>query len=382
MRTAFYPLELTKSRFRRTGPSGWRTRFSVLLAGLMLAAIGSTSQGRSFTGRTGTKVEAEVISVSLAKSTVLLRLPNGHEADVPFANVSVADQDYLRRWKPAAVDAEQLPVLGTSSATTLPLSTAALPSGSSKASSRPTSLGSLQPASVVALGAPGETIVLEFPELAKDRQGEVAKCKVRLPDQYDAARPMPLLLWLAPGEGSNDPQNGVSLVDGATWAVAAMPFPSSAAPPNQAFDKKQMPIIWNYHKAMLKKLVAALPNVDPKLRFAGGHSNGAHCVATYMADGEREFIEFFNGFIIIEGGCLRYDAKKKLRTSYAYLAWGDSDGNNEGFMAGIKSGVKDGKLKATSRIMTGVGHDFPDAERNGVKGWIERVAVPGLAKGG
>jgi hypothetical protein len=231
------------------------------------------------------------------------------------------------------------------------------------------------------LGAPGETIVFEFPELSKDRQGGVAACKIRLPDQYDPKKPMPLLLWIAPGEGSNDPQGGRSLVDSATWAIAAMPYPTSAPTPRYALGKGQMPIIREYHMAMLKKLTASVPNVDPKLRFAAGLSNGAHCVGTYLAEGEREFIDYFKGFIIIEGGCLSFKAKKKLRTGYAYVAWGDADGNSEGYMAGTRAMLEDAKLKLTSRVMPGVGHGFPDSEQSEVKSWIEKVAGPGLSAG-
>ena len=114
------------------------------------------------------------------------------------------------------------------------------------------------------------------------------------------------------------------------------------------------------------------------LRFAGGFSNGAHCVGTYLAEGEREFIEYFNGFIIIEGGCVRSDAKKTLRNSFAYAAWGNTAGNTEGYMASMKATLKDGRLKVTSRGMPNVGHGFPGAEQAEVKTWIEKVAVPGI----
>ena len=342
-----------------------RSRVILLLISLVLITGARNADARIFTGRTGTPVEAEVVSVSLATSTSRLRLPNGKEADVPFANVSEADQAYLRQWKPPLVEPTKPPAPAP------------------KTSPDPRALAPLVPGKLAAntapLGAPGETIVIEFPELSKDRQGAVSVCKIRLPDQYDSKKPMPLLLWIGPGEGSNDPQGGRSLVDSATWAIAAMPYPNSAPTPRHALGKGQMPIIREYHMAMLKKLTATVPNVDQKLRFVGGLSNGAHCVATYMAEGEREFIDYFKGFIIIEGGCLSYKAKKKLRNSYAYVAWGDADGNSEGYMAGTRAMLEDGKLKVTSRVMPGVGHGFPDSEQSEVKSWIEKTAAPGLA---
>ena len=52
----------------------------LLLSGLCLTASPSAPlHGFTFTGRTGTKVEAEVVSVSLATNTARLRLPTGQE---------------------------------------------------------------------------------------------------------------------------------------------------------------------------------------------------------------------------------------------------------------------------------------------------------------
>ena len=345
--------------FRRWRRASAARGFVFSLLGTALLA-GSLS-ARIFTGRTGTPVEAEVVSVNLAAQTVRLRLPTGKEAEVSFANVSDADQAFLRQWTP--------PGQATAATTPAPSDAAPTPPKSSlipgKASTEP-------------VGQPGETITFEFPELAKDRQDRVAALKIRLPDQYDPAKPMPLLLWFTPGEGSNDPKGGLPLVDPATWAVAAMPYPITATKPQHAVGDGKMSLIRDYHMTMLKKLKATLPNVDPKLRFAGGFSNGAHCVGTYLAEGEREFIEYFNGFIIIEGGCVRSDAKKTLRNSFAYAAWGNTAGNTEGYMASMKATLKDGRLKVTSRGMPNVGHGFPGAEQAEVKTWIEKVAVPGI----
>ena len=342
----------------------------LLLSGMCFAGpFSAPIHAYTFTGRTGTKVEAEVVSVSQAAKTVRLRLPTGKEADVPFANVSDADQEYLRQWTPPAGAATPAPILKIKPpparpSSLLPQKSNLLPSKSS--------------APTTPLGAPGETITLEFPDLPNDKQEHVAACKVRLPTQYDPAKPMPLLLWFSAGQGSNDPKGGLPLVDSATWAVAAMPYPTNAALPQFAVMDGKMSPIRNYHMTMLKKLIESIPNADPKLRFVGGFSNGAHCVGTYLADGEKEFIDYFRGFIIIEGGCTRKDTKKPLRNDFAYVAWGDSPGNTEGFMTGMKSAVKAGRLQVTSRVMKGVGHGFPAAEQSEVKTWIENVAAPGI----
>jgi hypothetical protein len=352
-----------------------RVPLFLLLFGLWFAdSFTAPLHAYTFTGRTGTKVEAEIVSVSLATNTVRLRLPTGKEADVPLANVCDADQVYLRQWTPPPTTVAQPSTTPAPSAKNTP------PPAATPSLALPKSplFPSKTPVSTTPLGAPGETITLEFPDLPKDKQDLVAACKLRLPTQYDPTKPMPLLLWFTAGQGSNDPKGGLPLVDGATWAIAAMPYPTTATLPQYALGDGKMSIIRNYHMTMLKKLIESVPNVDPKLRFAGGFSNGAHCVGTYLADGDKEFIDYFRGFIIIEGGCTRKDAKKPLRNDFAYVAWGDSPGNSEGFMAGMKAAVKAGHLQVTSRVMKGVGHGFPGAEQSEVKTWIENVAVPGI----
>jgi hypothetical protein len=337
-----------------------------LLTILIVVSEPGRAWAYTFTGHTGTKVDAEIVAVSLAKQTVRLRLPTGKEADVPFSSVSEADRAYLRQWSPPASAAAVTPPAAASAPA--PASTALVPKSSlvpGKASTAP-------------VGAPGETVTIEFPELAKDRQEHVAAMKIRLPDQYDAAKPMPLLLWFTPGQGSNEPKGGMPLVDAATWAIAAMPYPITTKTPQHAVGDGTMNLIRDYHMTMLKKLKEVLPNVDPKLRFAGGFSNGAHCVGTYLAEGEREFIDYFNGFVIIEGGCTRSDAKKTLRHAFAYIAWGTTTGNTEGYMSGMKAALKDGRLKVIERGMPNVGHGFPGPEQAEVKTWIEKVAVPGI----
>ena len=312
-----------------------RYHIAALFVALLVTKLG-TLHARTFTDRSGKTVDAEIVTVAPATSTVRLRATTGAEFDVLLANLSDADQLFVREWAP------------------------------------PPKPG-MEP-----LGAPGETITIEFPELPKDRRGEPAACKVRLPTQYDPAKPMPLLLWIAGGDGSNNPGDGLNLVDGATYAVAAMPYPDTAPTPKFAIAEGKFDTIRNYHMAMLTKLAAKLPNVHPKLRFAGGFSNGAHTVGTYVADAEKQFVEYFKGFIIIEGGAYKTEARKKLRDHYAYMAWGDIGDGSAGFMTGMASCLKDARIETTTRVMTGVGHAFPGNEKAEVKKWIETVATPGL----
>ena len=300
----------------------------------------SPASGRTFTDRTGRKLEAEIVAKQ--GDQIRVRRADGQEFTLAAASLSPADQEYVKTWLPATAPA-------------------------SAADPRAT---------------PGAIVALEFPALPTDKTGAPAVCNVRLPDDYDPAKPVPLLVWIGGGQGSNQPGGGFPLVDKAHWAIAALPYPSTAPPPALALDnEKDLDAILGYHKTMLAEVLKLLPNLDPKLRIVAGFSNGAHTIGTYIARGENEFVELFHAFVIIEGGGNFGKAKKKLRDKFAYLAWGN-DASKKGskeYMAYIRDGVKDARLETTTHEMDGVGHAFPDAEKALVKEWIEKTVVPSLS---
>lgn len=286
-----------------------------------------------FTDKHGRKIEAEIVDAS--KTMVKLKKADGAELEVPFAAFSGEDQDYLARWMEAG------------------------------GNNPPKWQG-------------GETAVIECPGLPTTRQGGPAAFKIRLPDNYDPLEPMPLLLWFHGGDGGFDPGEGLRVADPLRYAVAAMPYPSTVPAPKDALNEGKMDAIRDYHMAMLVKLFETFPNIDPVVRVAGGFSNGAHTVGTYLTSGEREFIGSFNAFVIIEGGSRAGLARKPLRHRYAYLAWGGTEKGTGPFMQTMLGAVKGARMEWTTREMPDVGHAFPEAEQGAARKWLLEVAEPGL----
>ena len=308
------------------------------------ASLSHLLAAHTFTDRAGRSITADIV----AKQGNQLRIKraDGQEFTLAITALSPADQQYAKDWQPAA----------------------AAPAG---APSAPAADGRAKAGTVVAL---------EFPALPKDHNGNPASCNVSIPDDYDPSKPVPLLVWIAGGKGGNMPGGGFALVDKAHWAVAALPYPSTAPTPADSLgDKSHMDIILGYHKTMLEEVVKLLPNLDPQLRVVVGFSNGAHTIGTNIARGEKEFTELFNAFVIIEGGGEVPEARKKLRGKYAYLAWGNENKGSKDYMGIVSACAKDAKLETTTHEMTGVGHAFPDSEKVLVKEWIAKTVVPGLS---
>ena len=118
-----------------------------------------------------------------------------------------------------------------------------------------------------------------------------------------------------------------------------------------------------------------------KVRIAAGFSNGAHTLGTAIEIGRQDFIDFFNAFVIIEGGSQKPAARKTLRGKFGYLAWGNNTakkGSKE-YMQTMFACAKDARLELTTSEMDGIGHEFTEAEKASVKKWIEQTVIPGLS---
>ena len=297
----------------------------------------------TFTDRAGRSITADIVAKQ--GDQIRIKRADGKEFTLAITALSPADQEFAKAWQPATT----------------------APAGAPVADAR---------------AKAGAVVALEFPTLPKDQNGNPATCNVSIPNDYDPTKPVPLLVWIAGGKGGNMPGGGFPLVDKAHWAIAALPYPSTAPTPADSLaDKSNMDIILNYHKTMLEEVVKLLPNLDPKLRVVAGFSNGAHTIGTNIARGEKEFTELFNAFVIIEGGGGVAEARKKLRGKYAYLAWGNDvakKGSKE-YMGSIWECVKNAKLETSTHEMDGVGHAFPDSETVLVKEWIAKTVVPGLS---
>ncbi len=219
-----------------------------------------------------------------------------------------------------------------------------------------------------------EVRYFECPELVNDQHGDTARFGVSVPDAYDAEKPMPLLVWFAGGKGSSDPAGAAGMVDFERWVVAAMPYPGGGPRPRDASQRGKMDRIWEFHRAMLDHLFAEVPNAKAGARFAGGLSNGAHSVGSYVAQGRVGFVDRFDAFVIVEGGCREERAAADLGGKFCYLAWGDGEGGSLGYMQPMVLSARDAGLVVTARTMPGVGHGFPGAEKTKVADWIVSVA--------
>lgn len=274
--------------------------------------------------------------------------------------------------------------------------------------------------------APGATLTLEFPALAPDRQGRTAACEVRIPAGYVAAKKIPLVAWLAGGEGGRSPSAG--FLPPGDFILVGLPYPKGAANPAYPPMVGDFSKIWAYHRTMLQDVHRLLPNIDRRSSILAGFSNGGHAIDGMLrtrigpaptdgkptgtiliqgavmpkppytdpdsadgAKGNRLLLvegsvgftvsEAFGIFIAADGGGNDYTSigqMHALKGHYAYVCWGEKSPNRrngETFARALK-----GKGAAvTASEMKGVGHAFPESEQAKVREWLTKVALPGCA---
>ncbi len=303
---------------------------AAIFISLLLSA--TSLSARTFTNQSGTKIEAEFVG---AKGTqVTIKMANGKVFTIDVKTLSKADQDYIiEQSRPKEIKLDERI-------------------------------------------KPGAAIKLDFPDLTPDRKDKPASLNMRIPDNYDPAKPVPLIIFLGGGDGGNSSGSCAALVDQKEFLMIGLPYPKGANNPGQANMVGDFKKIWAYHKTMLDEITKLVPNIHSDLRIIAGFSNGGHAIDGMMK--EKDFRNFFKAYVLIDGG-MGEGKYSGMSGTYAYIAWGTTGTNNSTNAQDVAKSAKRGKMEVESHGMEGVGHAFPASEKELVKKWIAETVVPGLA---
>jgi hypothetical protein len=319
----------------------------VLLACLVLASgapCGASAEetARKFTNTDGVVIEAQMLSV---KDEAVFLLWNGQEVEVPLAKLSGADQKWVADWQAAKMKGNG--------------------GNGSNPTEKPTPPGEQD-------SRAGKTLSFEFPELIKDMSGGLAKFSVKLPADYSLEKPVPLFIFLGGGNGSNSPGGASGLTRG-DFLCAGLPYPDDGRNPAQNNMVGSFDEVWDYWKPMLAKLDEEFPNIDKRLRMIGGFSNGGHAIDGCLQD--KEFADYFNAFVLIDGGGALGRGYRSNKGEHCWVAWGEKSPNAENSQE-VASRARRSGMEVVKSEMKGVGHAFPAEEKTRVTEWIYSTVLP------
>ncbi|MCX8488517.1 MAG: hypothetical protein ORN22_05360 [Opitutales bacterium] len=228
-----------------------------------------------------------------------------------------------------------------------------------------------------ALVAPGASLKFDFPELTVDRKGGLAACHLTLPTRYDATKQYPLVVWLAGGEGGNQPNN--SFLPAGDFVLVGLPYPKGANNPAQANMVGDYAKVWAFQRFMLEEIAKVIPNLDRSRSIIAGFSNGGHAIdgMLRLSDGPK-LTDYFGIFIFADGGGTAYSSLgtlTDLKGKFAYVCWGSEKGSNKVDASTLSGLFKAKGATAVGSEMAGVGHAFAETEKPKIAEWLEKVAL-------
>lgn len=223
---------------------------------------------------------------------------------------------------------------------------------------------------------PGKNIILEFPDLPKMHGGQTAACEVHIPKNFDYPKPVPLFVWFGGGPGSHRVSGASGLVDFDEFVVVALPYPYGKLP-RLAVTDGDIGQHWDFERAMLAKVIELLPNLDRRIRIVGGTSSGAHNVGSGLDEKWKGFTDYFQAFVLHEGGYSPKNEFPGAKNKLVYVLWGEKSVARE-WQEWFNPRIERAGAKLTIESLANAGHGLDAEGRALIRKWIETVAVPKL----
>lgn len=218
---------------------------------------------------------------------------------------------------------------------------------------------------------PGETLSLSFPHLGASKQANPARFTVQIPENYEPDKKVPVVLFLGGGQGTDDCTRASFLVDSADYVMVAFPYPKALANPKDAIAEGHARDLIAFQKPMLERLQHLIPNTDPEHRIAFGHSNGAHMIGISVSGGWHEFVDYFSGFILHEGGLKEGDFGDLRRKDVLCMMGAKSD--FRAFAEMVVRQMKSGRVKPDVHAAEGEGHGLGSGSKEAAAEWIAEL---------
>jgi hypothetical protein len=243
---------------------------------------------------------------------------------------------------------------------------------------------------------PGAVLEFRFPGLPRTlhavRRGKrrAPGMVAHLPEGYCRSRRFPVLVYIEGGCGEPADraclEKPLRIAAGLGYVTVALPLFKSGLDPREihkglligAYD--DYPLMARCYRVMLRKLEAAVPNLDfPRSAF-GGFSNGAHATALLLSAVDPFILARFRDFYLVEGGLRLSSLHKAALARKRFLVMVGARPGDAGHRAFLES-ARLLRLSARRlgrdlalRRMPGVGHAFPDGAVPLLRAWLRAGA--------
>jgi hypothetical protein len=206
---------------------------------------------------------------------------------------------------------------------------------------------------------------------------------VRLPDDYDAARTYPLLVYVPGlhGNRSGNIGNALAIAGARGWVVASLPLFKAVVDRDEAgggllVGFRDAPVIAPAYRAMLGRIFALVPNIDTSRSAMVGFSNGALTLAVLLSSHDEFVLSHFRSFVLVDQGMFHLtDLHETGARDARYLILvGDQPGQGRDLKLRGCALLQDSwrllDVDLTCEIMKGTGHAFPPEVMTRVGQWL------------
>jgi predicted peptidase len=231
---------------------------------------------------------------------------------------------------------------------------------------------------------PGETFTVQFPGMPPtfyalfQKKEVMAQMTVCLPNNYDPAKKIPLLIFLNGWDGGDGTTLGYArgLTEGRDFICVSMPLFRA---PGFQVDQANTPganfimveedgkFMWPFFKTMLDKVEELVPNIDTAHLILGGFSQGAHATAALIDGSEGEATRRFSAFLIVEGGGKMAHYERLKDKAYMMVS---SNAKSRPRAGQICEAAKKGGARTTFLCEDVGKHDFPVSAYPKVRIWL------------
>jgi hypothetical protein len=234
---------------------------------------------------------------------------------------------------------------------------------------------------------PGADFRVQFPDLPKTLNADIAEMHLMIPNDYDPETKHPIFLWMNGNKGHPGAWTAASITERKKFICVSFPlFKEKTA--NGAtvssvgeiyFRMSDAPFMWEQLKIMIDRLNEMVPNINWDISISGGFSNGAHATAQMANNTGGEFGELFHNFVLWEGGD-NLSNLKPLEGNAIAIIWGEK--SLKGSLSALAVQTKGKGIRTLAIEQTGVGHEVVDSYYPDVGKWVlEDVLLGSIPSG-
>lgn len=236
-----------------------------------------------------------------------------------------------------------------------------------------------------AIYQPNTEITKVFPRLKRPLLAQIegedweSQVSVYFPENYNTQAQFPVLVWLGGGAGSlgNNLKLARQITQNRDFVCVNLPLYKRRVEPLAADEsnawgrlivqQEDSGVIWQQYRVLLDAVLRSVPNLDRSKIFLGGFSNGANTTAVLLNDPNLNLFQYFNHFILVEGGNMLSSFSRVQGHPLLIL---EGDERQPRFFEAAFEAMEEEVPNVEYILMEETGHELPERYQAELRRWM------------